>query len=117
MHELSVAQNIIEIIEQAVPAEERSNIESVRIKVGEFSNIVVDSLLFSLEVITSGTPLGNAKFPVEYIPLKVICKDCNKEFNNQFAIIVCPLCGGKNTEVISGTELMISEIEIKDQVT
>ena len=117
MHELSLAQNIIEIVEQAVPAEERANIESVRIKVGELSNITVDSLLFSLEVITSGTPLGNAKFPVEYIPLKVICKDCNKEFNNQFTIIVCPLCNGKNTEVLSGTELMISEIEIKEQVT
>ena len=117
MHELSIAQNIIEIVEQAVPEEERANIESVRIKVGEFSNIVVDSLLFSLEVITAGTLLGNAKFPVDYIPLKVICKDCNKEFNNQFAIIVCPLCNGKNTEVLSGTELMISEIEIKEQVS
>ncbi len=49
MHELSVAQNIIEIIQQSVPRSEWNQVTAVRIKIGAVAGIVPDSLKFSLE--------------------------------------------------------------------
>ena len=47
MHELSVAQNIVEIIQQHVPESEWGRVAAVRLKVGAVAGIVPESLEFS----------------------------------------------------------------------
>jgi hydrogenase nickel incorporation protein HypA/HybF len=116
MHELSIALNIIEIIKQSVPEQELGSVETVKLKIGEFSNVVVDSLLFSLEVITADTYLRNIKYEIDKIPFKVKCNDCKVEFTNKYGIVICPNCESKNTQIISGTELKVTEIELKELI-
>ena len=47
MHELSVAQNIVEIIQQHIPESELERVIAVRLKIGAAAGIVPDSLEFS----------------------------------------------------------------------
>ena len=46
MHELSVAQSIIEIIQQHVPASELERVAAVRLKIGAAAGVVPESLEF-----------------------------------------------------------------------
>jgi hydrogenase nickel incorporation protein HypA/HybF len=114
MHEMSIAKNIIEIIKESVEEKDLISIEKVVLKVGELSGVVPDSLQFSLEAISSGTELEKVEYKMTKIPFVIKCKICNQESNNESGIIKCPVCGSKETEVVSGNELLVSEIILKN---
>lgn len=114
MHELSVAQNIIEAVKQSVSEIDLPKVKSIKLKIGEFSNVVIYSLLFSLEAITKDTELKNLNVDIENIPFKAKCNDCRRDFTNEFMIMICPECNSKNTVIVSGEELELVEIEIND---
>lgn len=114
MHEMSIAKNIVEIITESVEEKDLRSIEKVVLKVGELSGVVPDSLQFSLEAISNGTALEKVDFEMKKIPFVIKCKICNQESNNESGIIKCPVCGIKETEVVSGNELLVSEIILKN---
>lgn len=115
MHELSIAQNIVDIIHQYVPLNERQRVRSVFTIVGEHSGIVADSLTFSYQAITAATDLQNSALVIEHVPFTVRCKECGAESRTEMGSIQCPACKGLDTQVLSGTELRVSEIEMEDE--
>lgn len=115
MHELSIAQNIVEIIKQSVPDESLSNVRGVKLKIGEVSGVVTSSLEFSFMAITSNTELSLSQLLIQKIPFRLKCNSCGKESGNEFGLRICDLCGSGNTEVFSGTELQIIEVELAEE--
>ena len=114
MHELSIAQEIVNIVNQYVPEPNPNSIKSVKVIVGKMSNIVTDSLTFCFEAITSNTLLNGAKLEIIEQPVKIICAHCNKESEIESPLFTCPVCGNNQIKIISGTELRINEIELFD---
>ena len=53
MHELSIAQSIVEIVQQYVPNGETRPVKSVNLKVGEMAGVVPESLDFCFGAITA----------------------------------------------------------------
>lgn len=115
MHELSVAENIVDIIHQSVPSEELVDVRIVRMKIGALSGVVADSLNFCFTAIASQTPLAKARLEIEQIPFTVRCNSCNKTFENDIGYVVCPECGGIETSIVSGRELQVMEIELDNE--
>jgi hydrogenase nickel incorporation protein HypA/HybF len=114
MHELSLAKDIIEAVYQNVPASEIINVKQVVVKAGQFSGIVSDSLKFSFKAITANTELENAELEIIEIPFLIKCGSCGKTTTNEFGMMICEECGSAGTEIISGTELEISEVKIEE---
>jgi hydrogenase nickel incorporation protein HypA/HybF len=114
MHELSVAQEILGIVNEYVPDPKPNSVKSVKVKIGKLSNILTDSLTFCFEAITSDTPLNGAKLEVIETPVKIICNGCNKESEIEPPVFACPVCGNNQIKIISGTELRVDEIELFD---
>lgn len=112
MHELSIAQNILEIIQQSVSQDELVDVRVVRLKVGTLSGVVADSLDFCFSAIAAETPLAKARLDIEQIPFTVHCNSCQKTSVNGLGFVVCPECGSVETNVISGRELQVAEIEL-----
>jgi hydrogenase nickel incorporation protein HypA/HybF len=112
VHELSFAENIIDIIHQSVPADELESVRIVRMKIGALSGVVPDSLEFCFSAISAQTQLAQARLEIEQIPFTVLCNSCRKTFVSDIGFMVCPDCGGAETTVVSGTELQVSEIEL-----
>jgi hydrogenase nickel incorporation protein HypA/HybF len=115
MHELSIAQNIIEIVHQNVPADELEYIEFVKLKIGDLAGVVTDSLTFGFETLIIDTPLQNSKLSIENIPFKVLCNSCNNVFSNEFGITICSECNNTDTKVLAGTELQVIEVQLKEK--
>lgn len=114
MHELSVAQNIVDIINQHVPAPDLPKVRTVRLRVGTAAGIVVDSLEFSFGVITNETALTQAVLAVESVPFVIRCKRCGRESTNEQGLTLCSSCGSSDTTIVAGTELQIGSIELDD---
>ena len=115
MHELSFAENIVDIVHQSVPRDELEDVRVVRLKIGALSGIVADSLDFCFSAIVTQTSLASARLEIEQIPFTVECKACHKPFVSDIGFMVCPVCGGGDTIVVAGRELQITEIELDNE--
>lgn len=117
MHELSIAQGIIEIVEQYVPEQRRRFIRSVTVEVGAISGVVADSLVFSFEAIVTGTLLEPARLIIKPIPVVLHCLDCEVESEQELPVYSCPECGKNSLKMISGSELQVKEVELDEHET
>jgi len=111
MHELSIAQSIVDILNDQMKIHNLSKIESVGLRVGVLRNVEVESLSFSFTVLISGSPLEGARLEVEEVPIRGRCMECGQQFTVVNWLDDCPLCGGPRVEIISGKELDIVAIE------
>jgi hydrogenase nickel incorporation protein HypA/HybF len=65
MHELSIAQNIVEIVKQHLPPGQIQSVKSVKMKVGHQAGIVPESLEFCFEAVAEGTVIQGATLEIE----------------------------------------------------
>ena len=112
MHEMSIAQSLIEIISEEMSKNNANTLRSVRLNIGQMSAIVPEALSFCFEVMVSGTPMEGARLDMDIIPLKGYCETCEKEFEIVDYNFTCPFCEGTKIETISGQDLTIVEIEV-----
>ena len=112
MHELGIAENILDIVQRSVPEGRASAVGSIRLRVGQFAGIVPDSLKFCFSVISGDAGMANAALNIEQPPLVASCRDCGNELEVKNFVFLCPACGGGNLEIVSGKELEIIDIEI-----
>ncbi len=114
MHELAIAQSIVEVVEERASAYQATHVKSVRLCVGEASGIVADSLTFSFEMLTGLSPLlEGAHLHIETLPHLAHCRQCARDFTVQNFVACCPICATWSSEILSGTELQILEMEIE----
>jgi hydrogenase nickel incorporation protein HypA/HybF len=116
MHELSIAQSIVDTIVSNVPEDQLHNVRTVSLKVGSSSGIVPDSLEFGFTAITAETPLRLARLQIEIVPFVIHCHDCGRDLENETGSAVCSSCGGIDTTIVSGNEMLFSEIELEEAV-
>ncbi len=112
MHELSIAQSIVEIVLQHLPKEETVSVKTVRLRLGTMAGVVSDSLEFCFGAITAGTPLEGARLEIEHVPLKAHCSDCGRDTDIEPTLFMCPSCGGTSLTVLSGREMQVRDIEV-----
>jgi len=116
MHELSVAQEIINIVNNYLPDPKTTNVKAVKVKVGKLSNILPDSLTFCFEALTNESHLKGSKLEIVEIPVKVLCLKCNGESEIENPVFACPKCSNNKLKMISGMELQVDEIELFDEI-
>lgn len=113
MHEVSIAQGLLEIAINSCTKEGYEGIESIRVKIGKASGVMPDSLLFAFEAIKIGTIAEKAVLTIDEIPVGGFCKKCNSNFTVEDAyVIACPLCGNISFQLETGRELNIDEMEV-----
>jgi hydrogenase nickel incorporation protein HypA/HybF len=114
MHELSIAQGIIDIVRENVPEEKTLEIKIIRVKIGKLTNILVDTLIFGFDALIKDTDFAGTKLEIEHLPIVVECDDCGEKSSFNNFSFSCPICDSSAIKIISGNELMVSEIELED---
>lgn len=114
MHELSVAQEIIGIVQENLPGGNNHCVKTVKLKIGKLTNILPDSLTFCFEALTKDTALDGAQLDIQHIPITLQCNGCRAVSEIEGFVFACPSCGSADIKTIAGDELQVSEIEIRD---
>ena len=115
MHELSLAQSILEIVSNEALRHGVPEVSAVHISLGKFTHVVPASLRYCFDLIKEDGLARNAELVIRQVPLKTLCQDCGQEFLLEEPEFVCPLCGGKNMRVLEGRELWIDSIEAPEE--
>jgi hydrogenase nickel incorporation protein HypA/HybF len=114
MHEIGIAQNILEIVRQSVPEDQAAAVRGIRVRIGELSGIIPDSLDFCFSALVSETEMRRASLVMDTIPTISLCKDCRQQFTVENYDFSCPSCNGGNLELVAGKELEVVEIELAE---
>ena len=114
MHELAIAQSIVEAIEAKASECNATHVKGVRLKIGEASGVVTDSLTFCFEMLASLDPtLAGAQLLIDTMPHCAYCRHCAREFSVTNFVAQCPKCKEWSNEIVSGTELQLLEMEFE----
>ena len=114
MHELSIAQCLIESACEAAARENAQRVTRLVARIGALSGVVEEALRFSFDVAAEGTACAGAALDVEKVLVTVMCPrcECPRELADvwQFA---CPVCGTPTSDVLTGRELDLVSVEIE----
>jgi hydrogenase nickel incorporation protein HypA/HybF len=114
MHELSIAQSIAEAVQIKAEECKAAHVRRVRLRIGDASGIVTDSLAFCFEMVASFSPiLEGTHLLIERVPHRAYCRHCAREFDVTNFVARCPICEEWSAEVVSGNELDILDMEIE----
>ena len=113
MHEMSIAQSLLDIILQESGNHQVNRVVSVALRVGELSSVETESLRFCFDLIAQGTIVEGAELQIERVPVTCRCEGCGTEFTVEHLLFICPSCGSRRVEVLSGRELNIQSLEVE----
>jgi hydrogenase nickel incorporation protein HypA/HybF len=108
MHELAIAENVLETI-TARTADRK--VHAVRLEIGKLAGVTTDSLRFCFELAAAGTGVDGAVLEIVEPAGRARCQACSHEFALNDLILLCA-CGSSDVRVLAGNELRILSVEV-----
>lgn len=116
MHELSIAESIVEIAETTARNANAVRVTAVRLRIGALAGVAPDALRFSYDVVTAGTILEGSTLDIIDVPVTVFCPTCRDEVAlDGIQRFECPRCGTPTASIVRGRELEFDSIDIEEQ--
>lgn len=114
MHELSIAQALVEQVEGVRLANGGAQVVSVELRIGTWRLVVHESLDLYYRTLTRGTALEGSRLEIETVQAQGRCPRCEEVFAVEAPLIVCPVCGGVGGDLLAGQELDLISVELED---
>jgi hydrogenase nickel incorporation protein HypA/HybF len=109
MHELGIAQNVVELVADHA----QRKVTRVVLEIGRLSAILPDSIRFCFDVCAEGTVVAGAALEIIEIPGRARCQSCGQELLLDKPFGQCA-CGSSDLDWLSGDELRVREYEVSD---
>lgn len=113
MHELSLAENIIQLVEQTAGQEKATRVKTVFVEVGRLAQVDVDALCFAFEVVARGGCAAGAHLAILDVEALGVCEDCGVQTAMVAMHTPCAGCGGHRLRLLSGQEMRVKGVEIE----
>ena len=112
MHELAIAQGVLDIAETQARRHDASRVSAIHLEIGSLSCVDVQALQFCFDAVTRGTIAQRATLDIDRIAGEAWCMACGAAVPLQTLGDACPRCGGYQLTVTRGEEMRVKEIEI-----
>ncbi len=112
MHELSITEHLLEDCIREAQRQNARKIRVIRLCIGQLKGIVPDCIQIYLDMLSEGTIAEGARIEAEFLPVRVLCRDCGKEGRITPHHLECPHCGSLKLKLLSGREFYIKSMEV-----
>lgn len=112
MHEMSIAEGIVDIVLQTVQEHGASIVHQVNLEIGRMSGVEPDSLHFCFAAITKGTLAEGARLCIDTTEIEGYCIQCEQTFTVEQYDFHCPYCKSGMVNLIKGRELRVVSIDM-----
>ena len=113
MHELGVANEILDVALSEADRHAAKKVTSIRLRVGVLRAIEPENLSFLFGHLARGTPAEGARLDIVEEPIRVECPLCGLSETRAFTC-ECPRCLGPNISVTGGDSLSILSLDIEN---
>ncbi len=111
MHELGIANEILDIALTESERHAAKKVTSIRLRVGVLRSIAPENLSFLFEHLARGTPAEGALLDIVEEPVRVECETCGVSEALSFTL-ECPRCKGSVVSVTGGDSLSILSLDV-----
>jgi hydrogenase nickel incorporation protein HypA/HybF len=115
MHELTLADGILRMVEASATRERFTEVAALRLEAGALACVDVGALRFALEAIRHGTCLASARIEIDEVPGRAWCALCEAEVHITSRAEPCPQCGGYPLRVLGGDRLRVVDLLVPEQ--
>lgn len=113
MHELSIAQQVIETLEHNLLTHEAERVVSVTVEIGALCGVEAEPFDFCFPLAAQGTRVEGARLILQKVPLRLRCALCKWEGNSEIPLMMCEQCGAIQVDVLSGRDFIIKTMEVQ----
>lgn len=113
MHEMSLAQSVREIVEDAARAHEAKRVGRVRLEIGRLSHVEVDAMRFAFDVVMRGSLASEAALEIVETPGTAWCLRCAQAVEIAQRGDPCPSCGHGPLQVTGGDRVRVIDLDIE----
>ncbi len=115
MHEISLVQGLLKQLESLAHKHNTTSISKVRLEVGPFSGIVIDSFEFGFDILAKESELTKkAELEIITPPMQYKCIKCEYLVSSASTMPeICPAC--QNTLLVpeGGDDLILLQVEME----
>lgn len=112
MDGMTVTREMLKHLIDKAQSEGAKRIVRIVLEVGEMSGLDLREFRNHFDLLSRETLAEGAVLSITEIPLKVRCLSCSNEFLAGGFKMSCPDCGSIASELISGNELRVKEMEV-----
>lgn len=112
MHELSLLENVREILEDYAYDQQFSKVHQVTLEIGNLSCVEPEALRFGFDVVMKGSLAEQAELIIRELPGLGECRQCHQSFEMLSNHDPCPHCGQRFVTVLQGTEMKIKDLVV-----
>lgn len=112
MHEISLLENMREILEAESIKQGFSQIKQITLEVGKLSCVEPDALRFGFDVVMKNSLAENAELLITELDGLGVCQKCGKQSVIETLYDPCPLCGSPVVKIVQGMEMKIRDLVV-----
>lgn len=113
MHEMSLCEGVLQVIEAQARAQHFVRVRQVRLEVGALACVEPEAMRFSFDAVMRGTLAEGANLEIIAVPGEAWCLSCAKAQPVARRYDECPECGSVLLQVCRGDELRIKDLEVE----
>ncbi|MCR6629135.1 MAG: hydrogenase maturation nickel metallochaperone HypA [Magnetospirillum sp.] len=111
MHEATVVGSLVSLLCDQAALHHLAAIRRVTLKVGRLAAVEPAALAACFDILAEDTPAAGAELVIEAVPIRVRCRDCDRESAVENFDFHCSYCQGSRLDIVAGRELRIESIE------
>jgi hydrogenase nickel incorporation protein HypA/HybF len=112
MHEMSLAEGVLQLVEDAARKDHFKTVTTVWLEIGQLSGVEPQAMSFCFDAVTRGSVADGARLEIIATPGQGWCMACAKTVPMTEVFGECPSCGGYQLQVTGGTEMRVKELEV-----
>jgi hydrogenase nickel incorporation protein HypA/HybF len=117
VHELAVAQALVEQVESVIRQHRAQSASLIRVRIGPLSGVVAELLANAFPLAAAGSRMEHAVLDLVAAPITVRCETCGAQTEAAMNRLVCGACGDWHTRITSGDELVLESVELETAPT
>ncbi len=113
MHEMSLAENILQIVEGAAREQGFAQVKEIRLEIGELAGVEVEALRFCLDAVLRDSVAAQARIEYLTLPGRGWCMQCSESVPIATLYDPCPRCGGWQVQATEGMQMRVKDLLVE----
>jgi hydrogenase nickel incorporation protein HypA/HybF len=111
MHEMTLAESVLQIVEQAARREGLRHVRTVWLEIGQLSSVEPEAMRFCFDAVARDSVAAGARLEIIMTAGAAWCSACSAPVALAELGAPCPRCGGYRLRLTEGMGMRVKELE------
>ncbi len=112
MHEMSLAESVLGIIETTQQRQGFERVRTVRLEIGALAGVEIEALRHCLQIVLQRSVACDATIECDIKPGSGFCLDCGQTVPIATLYADCPRCSGAHVQATGGLDMRVLDLTV-----